>query len=100
MTKHREILRLTSMGLSQAAIAASFQILYIIGLLREREASQANDGGSVEVPLSELLSPGKSGGHLSKSPLFHDAIVGGVPSQDASTADLMADVISALKELK
>lgn len=72
----------------------------IIGLLSEREASQANDGGSVEVPLSELLSPSKSGGHLSKSPLFHDAIVGGVPSQDASTADLMADVISALKELK
>lgn len=52
-----------------------------------------------EVKLSELFSDDFSQDQLSTFPLFDGAVVGGVSNGKASTADYIADLLSALKKL-
>jgi len=72
----------------------------ILSLLSGSSTHLSSGEESVDIPLSTLLDPKSSGGTLSKSPLFKEAEIGGVPRRDATTADLMADVITALKGIK
>ncbi len=87
----------------QEAVKEIFELwggVDILSVLSSQSAHLACSEEAVEIPLSKLLDPKSSDGYLSKSPLFKDAVIGGVPRQDATTADLMADVITALKGIK
>ncbi len=62
MTKHREILRLTSMGLSQAAIAASCgvskkSVSKTLKAAREKDVSWPLDKSYTDEALERLLFP-------------------------------------------
>lgn len=53
-----------------------------------------------EVQLTELISNGVSQDTLSTCPLFSDVTLGGMPTGQSTSVDLMADILNAIKKLK
>ena len=93
--------------LADVAVDADAKLQELFGLWRGLDiinrassAIEAVPGETEEVKLSELISNGVSQDTLSTCPLFSDVKLGGLPTGEGSSVDLMADILNAIKKLK
>lgn len=68
-------------------------------LNRVTSAIETQPADTDEFNLSDLVSSDLSHGRLTTCPLFKDIVLGGVPDDESTTADILADMMSALKNL-
>lgn len=66
---------------------------------RMTSAIETQPAEAKEVKLSDLISGDFSQAKISSCPLFENVTLGGAPSNDRSTGDLIADILSALQKL-
>lgn len=57
------------------------------------------DADAESAHLSEFLQLNTSNAHISSCPLFADVVLGGASKDESTSADLMADIMNALKKL-
>ena len=67
---------------------------------RASSAIENVPGDVEEVSLAELISKDLTQDTLSTCPLFTDVSLGGMPKGESTTADLVADLLNAIKKLK